>query len=606
MTLLFVILLVSCIFLAAILNLSLQSSFRDRVMQYSAGIAVFLGILFYSYTYTCMSGFSAHTVLRAVLMICRMFSGVNDFDGFRSTPLGQSNFLVTLFFLAHLAAFYVTASAAIEILGKHLLRRIRIALLRKGSLSLFYGCTPESIQFGRRYGQHSSLIYVVDEDNNTSRSIVESIRGILFSGGSSLCTTQEFLRTIGLHDSDSRQLDVYCMSENADQNLRYATAFLDAIRQRNISPDNTSLFLLGIQEIKTAGLMALGDQYGYGHVFASTNHELIARLLIRKVPPWSLLHFDRSGRATNNFHAVIVGFGQMGRSVLRHLVMNGQMEGSNFRADIFDQNMSSLAGLLRTRYSAMMEEYDILVHADSAQSDTFYSILRDSSLSMIILCTASSAMNRELALDIEHWYEVNGNCPVIIQCTPHTLTIGMNEYHLGDFDVRSMDRMAMIINHTYTNGPSEEIDWRGCDPFSRASSRASADFFPALLHASGLTNEEVLAGKWPPPPDVLENLAKSEHQRWCAFHLSMGYRPMSDTEFNERAARYQAGEKVRITKNSENMSHACIVPWDELDHLSEKEKAVTGKKTDYKSMDRNNVLAIPDMLRKERESLDQR
>ena len=603
MTLLLVVLVVSCIFLAAILNLALRSPFRERIMRYSAGIAMFFGILYYSYIYTCTSGFSVTTILRALLMVCRMFGGVNDYDGLRATPHGDSLPVIALFFLAHFLAFYVTASAAIEILGKQILRHIRIALLRKGSLSLFYGCTSESIQFGRRYGKDSSLIYVTDEDSSTASSIVESIRGVLFSGGSTLCTTPEFLRTIGIHENDTRQLDVYCMSENSEQNLQYAAALLDVLSNRGISPDHTSLFLLGIQETKASGLMAIGDRYGYGHVFSSTHYELIARLLNRKAPPWSCLHFDGSGCATNSFHAVIVGFGQMGRAVLRHLVMNGQMEGSTFRADVFDRNMTDLAGLLRSRYSAMMDEYDIRLHPESAQSDAFYSLLSSSSLSMIILCTGSPNQNRELALDVEHWYEVNGHRPVIIQCTYNSLTIGTSEYHLGDFDVRSMDHMAMIINHTYTNGPSEELDWRTCDPFSRASSRASADFFPALLHASGLTPEEVLTGKWPPPADILENLARSEHRRWSAFHLAMGYRPMSDEEFNERAARYMAGEPVRIAKNSENMTHACLVSWNELDHLSEKENAVTGKHIDYKIPDRNNVLAIPDMLRKERESV---
>ena len=603
MTLFFVILLVSGIFMAAILNLALQSRFRERIMRDCAGISILFGILFYSYIYTCDSGFSARTVLRSLLMVCRMFGGVNDFDGLKATPLGSSAIVIALFFLIHFTAFYVTASAAIEFLGKRLLRHIRIALLRKGSLSLFYGCTSESIQFGRRYGKNSSLIYVVDEDNTTASNIVESIHGVLFSGGSSLCATDEFLHSIGIHENEQRQIDVYCMSDNSEQNLRYASAFLEVLKNQGVSPDHTSLFLLGIPENKATGLMAYGDQYGYGHLLASSHHWLIARLLIRKAPPWSCMHFDAAGRATNDFHVVIVGFGQMGRAVLRQLVMNGQMEGSTFRADVFDRNMSDMSGLLRSRYGAMMDEYDIRLHPENAQSDAFYSLLRDSSPSMIVLCTGKPGQNRELSLDIDHWYEVNGHSPLIIQCTYDTLIIGTEEYHLSNFDVRSMDHMAMIINHTYTNGPSEELDWRACDPFSRASSRASADFFPALLLASGRTSDEVLAGSWPPPAEVLENLARSEHRRWVAFHLATGYRPMSDEEFNERAARYLAGESVRIAKNSASMTHACLISWDELDTLSQKENAVTGKQLDYKALDRNNVLAIPDMLKKERESL---
>lgn len=45
--------------------------------------------------------------------------------------------------------------------------------------------------------------------------------------------------------------------------------------------------------------------------------------------------------------------------------------------------------------------------------------------------------------------------------------------------------------------------------------------------------------------------------------------------------------------------HACIIPWDGLDALSERENAVTGGHVDYKAMDRDNVLALPALLREE-------
>ena len=38
-------------------------------------------------------------------------------------------------------------------------------------------------------------------------------------------------------------------------------------------------------------------------------------------------------------------------------------------------------------------------------------------------------------------------------------------------------------------------------------------------------------------------------------------------------------------------------PWDQLDALSQRENAVTGGQVDYKAMDRDNVLAMPDILR---------
>ena len=46
----------------------------------------------------------------------------------------------------------------------------------------------------------------------------------------------------------------------------------------------------------------------------------------------------------------------------------------------------------------------------------------------------------------------------------------------------------------------------------------------------------------------------------------------------------------------EKRIHACLIPWDQLDQLSARETEVTGKPVDYKQMDRNNILVLPDIL----------
>ncbi|MBQ7485937.1 MAG: hypothetical protein IJT77_00390 [Clostridia bacterium] len=599
MTTISVILIVTCCFLAAILNLALQSRFKNRVMGICAASAVVLGILFYSYAYTFEGGFTAITILKSLLTICRMFGGVNDYAAVAATPLIRYPLVMTIFWVGHFAAFYVTASAAIEIIGKRVLKIVRMGLLRKGSLTIIYGDTAEAIQLGKRFGKSSSLIFVVDEESATTASIVESLSGVVFSGGATLCATPEFLRTIGMGKKD-RQLDIYCMSSDHAQNYRYAAALMEALSELQVNPDMTSLFLLDVPEEKATGLIAYGDHYGYGYLFACEKYDLIARLLIRRLPPWTLLRMDGNGRALNDLNVIIIGFGQMGRAVLRQLIMNGQMEGSTFHAEIYDRQMRDLSGYVEARYPALLKAYDIRFNSNDARSAAFYRRLQDEPASLIVICTNNRQTNEELALDIEHWYAIRENKPPVVRCTTDSIIINDDEYRLGDIDVRAMDRTAMILNHGYTNGPSEEIDWRNCDAFSRASSRASADFYPAILYASGIPKDDALNGKWPPSPEVLENLAKSEHRRWNAFHLAMGYQPMNSSEYEERAKRYLSGESVRVAKSTSAQTHACLVPWEELDALSARESEIYGRHIDYKIADRNNVLAIPDIIRKER------
>ena len=77
---------------------------------------------------------------------------------------------------------------------------------------------------------------------------------------------------------------------------------------------------------------------------------------------------------------------------------------------------------------------------------------------------------------------------------------------------------------------------------------------------------------------------------------------MTDEEFEERSQVYKqqledgAAPTVRISKNMTARTHACLVGWEELESLSEKEAAVTGKYRDYQKLDTDNVMAIPQLL----------
>lgn len=588
------ILLTAACFIAAILNLALDTRFKGRVMGVSAACAVALGIVFYGGAFAWAGGLSAATVLRALLAVCRMFGGVNDFSAVTAAPFFSGELAVTLFWAGHFLAFYVTASAAIAVLGQRLLKTLRIQLLRRGSLALVYATSPDALRLVKRDRTGRSLVVVTDRDSAAIAPAATTMGGVIFEGGAALCADPDFLRRIGV-GSGRRELEVYCVGDDAAQNLRCAEAVLDALKARRFDAAQASLFLLGTPETRAVRLLASEGRYGYGTLVACTRYELAARLAIRRVPPWTLVRFDAEGSALEDLRVVIVGFGQMGRAMLRHLIMFGQFEGGHFHAEVFDPRIDALSGPLRARYPELLSEYDVALRADSGESAAFYQRLQADPPAMIALCTGSPKYNSELALELERFYAVRREKPPILQCAADGVIVGDVSYPLGDVEVKGIDRRAMVLNHVYCAGPSAEADWRACDPFSRASCRASVDFYPAFLHIAGV--DPAHGDHWPPAPAVLENLGRTEHRRWCAFHLTMGYRPMSDAEFDARAARYRRGEPIRIGKDTDAMTHACLVPWEALDALAEREREITGSFTNYKAMDIDNVLAVPEILR---------
>ena len=88
----------------------------------------------------------------------------------------------------------------------------------------------------------------------------------------------------------------------------------------------------------------------------------------------------------------------------------------------------------------------------------------------------------------------------------------------------------------------------------------------------------------------------------------MGYSVMSSDRMEENARILAESQKagipcsVRVTKDSDNRLHACLIPWEELDKLSQREKELTGREVDYKQIDKNNVLSLPMILQAEKET----
>ena len=56
------------------------------------------------------------------------------------------------------------------------------------------------------------------------------------------------------------------------------------------------------------------------------------------------------------------------------------------------------------------------------------------------------------------------------------------------------------------------------------------------------------------------------------------------------------GDKSFEFYDDRNVENYIQIPWEELDSLSARENAVTGGRTDYKELDRENVIAVRDIL----------
>ena len=603
------------LFLGMILLLAAKPKYAGKITGAFIATVALGGLLIYGYGFSVTSENLPLAIVRALLAVCGMYVGKNDLSAIAASPLMAHGWMHVVFWVLHLLALYATAGAAITMVGAEALKKLRLWLARRGRLNLVYGIHDDSLNLGKQLirRKNSVVVFVDAKPDGGQIAAIAGAGCALRSDASALAADRRFLRAVGM--GKKRSMVLYALHKDGAANIAYAQNLLKTMEKEGVAPENTRLVILGKDDETVRSLQVRGDAYGFGYVSVVEEAELAARLLVHKYPPCDTLSFDAEGRAMEDFEVLLVGFGQTGQAVLRQLVMNGQFEGSTFHAAIFAPDCQKTDGFFSKRFVSLLQKYDITFHPYDGRSSQMYDHLdsRGNKIKYVAICTGNDKLDRELAEELNAYLRQLGYTPPICQCAKDGIKVHIGnrcaDKHARLYDAQllsrdGLDKMAMILNHRYQPASEKTAleNWMECDYFSRQSCRASADFAGAMLRAAGITAAQAMAD-WKPTEALLLNLSKTEHLRWNAFHYCMGFSTMSDEEFADRAAQYQqqvaenGKATIRISKNMAGRTHACLVSWEELTELSEKEAAVTGKYTDYQHMDTENVLALPALLR---------
>ena len=604
----------AALFLAMVLNLAMKPKYSARLTTVCMVVALIGGLAIYGAGYAQSTESLVLTMIRTPLAVTRMFVGVNDLSAVDGTTFVRGQGGLVFFWLIHLLAFYSMASAAMITIGAEALRSLRLLLSRRGELTLIYGINDRSVDLGQEcLEKNGGAVILVAEDVAAAKITEMNNLGMsVLSGDAAVNCEDRVLRALRI---GNRKLSVFALEEQDDSNLGFALKLKDALERFGAAPENTRLTLPGEEEIITSMLQVSPEQYGFGYVQVFDTPTLAARALLRTCPPWDFVSFGPDGRAQEDFECAIVGFGRLGQAVLKQLVMNGQYVGSSFHATVFALDYEAESGYLFHDCPGLLNHYDIKCISADGRSAAFYSYLTEhlATLKMVAVCTGSDAVNQEIANELMLFLKRRraericvvrcGKKALRYQASVASPIVETGVYTLDSLSAERADREAILLNAVYDDSDRSNWEkWVACDSFSKMSSRASADFAPALIKASGAKEEEILAGNWQPDEAMQQVLGEMEHLRWCAFHYAMGYLPMGKESWEARAAEFTRCReqdipcRIRLSKDAEERLHACLIPWDSLDELSARESAVTGRNVDYKQTDINNVLALPQIL----------
>ncbi len=601
------------LFLAMILNLALKKENSAKVTGFCIVVAAISGLVIYGYGYgLAYPDNMPLAVIRCLMAVWGMFVSRNDFATLSSTPLFASSYAVLFFWLVHLMAQYATASAAIATIGARALRRMRLWMACFGQLSVIYGVNENSVDFGRQLAEQgrNNVVFVDDKAPDSLNGAITSFGGVVITDKNALWPDKRFLRSLGIR-GDKRNYSFYLLHKNEAKNIKYAFALKDALQTNGIPAHTTSLVMLGDEETHIQPLQAFGENYGFGNVSVFDAAGIVSRLLIHHFPPAATMAFNPDGSAAEDFESVLIGFGAVGQSVMKQLVMNGQFAGSNFSLAVFAPDYEKTGGYISATGQSITDNYNIEFYDYDGRSHKMYDYIlaHKSSMNYIVICTGNEKSNNEIGGEITRYLTRIGSRAQVYTAGYNGIScltdgnIPPKQYPVFTTDVLCTDRldaMAARLNHTYCgNDRTPWENWAACDWFSRMSSRASADFMPSMAIAAG--KDLYNAQDWTLTDAQLENLGKTEHLRWMAFHFVMGYEKMPDEVYDAREKQYIQEKalygtgRIRTGKDTAARQHACLIPWEDLDALSERENKITGGNTDYKFTDKANVLAIPQL-----------
>jgi hypothetical protein len=590
------------VFFAVVLYLTINQNNREKWVGIAFSIASLGGLIVYGYAYSQSPDASIVEVLRTVIDTGRMFAGMNNVALF-TEAVGQGSPWLIFFWIIHFMAYYSMASVFVLVLGKSAIRKFRTWLLRINDVELIYGINESSIAYGRTVSRKKKVSVVfVDTDGMKWESDIREMGGLIYNDPSALHPDKKFIKKLGLRKGKGK-LYVAALSENSDSNYDYAKELLNSLKECKVEPSQLGITMIGREELDGIKLLAHKEEYGYGSVKVFDRTELIARLLMQKYPLCNCVSFDDKGCAKEDMQIVLIGFGRLGQEILKKLVANGQFQNSKFSLKVYDPKYQEIDGFFRLRYGSLLENYDIefLPYDGRSRQATEYIKGNIKKIKYIVTAVGDDVLGREIATNIQELICNRDNTLPIYQCTKDSVICyrygeEREIWSLDNADILyggKMDDLAKLINHYYHGEEgTPDSQWAQCDYFSRMSCRASADFLSSLFTRLGIDKNSTVSEEY------LENLARTEHLRWIAFHLSMGFSRMSKEVLNERVERFKKDPSIRIAKDLSEKLHACLIPWDELDELSRFENGVTGKDVDYKQMDRDNILVMLKLLGK--------
>ncbi|MCL1987073.1 MAG: hypothetical protein FWG64_03770 [Firmicutes bacterium] len=567
-----------------------------------------------------------------------MFVLNEDFGVFADTQalwITENIYMRILLWICHISALIIFQTAMISLFGQRLVDRFRLQLGFHREVYIIKGGDKNAVILGENIATQDNpkssadpkrlIVFLLEEEDDAEkfRKKINHFGGIarVLDRNHDIKYQLNMARLGNNWLLPAKKYKIILMSQNASV-ADEAHHIANLASDKNVPSENLDIFAFVSSEWEREKIENLTQKKNeekpkYQYTFHIVNEvDLLIRRMIENHPPFACpgLNFS-NGKAARSFCVLIIGFGTVGQSALLRLIMNGQFVGGKMCAIVVDKNINDLKDCFLHRYPSLQISCDIDFRDYDVQCDKFFGLLNATeNIDYVVTALNSDELNKRTAQDVQLHYERNGKILPFIAISEKNGFQHENEENPFVFGCREEiykhsviireenDRMAKAMNKFYKEKYGG-VDWHELSWFKQESNRASTDFISAMLYLVDpkLNAEEAAKMQAIAEGDLEETLSETEHIRWNAFHVAMGYRLMNIDEMRQRFEKTKNPKKA--SQDEQAKLHVCLVSWYELDAVSEAYKKLQSLANeepthDYKNNDRDIIKYIPEILQK--------
>ena len=403
-----------------------------------------------------------------------------------------------------------------------------------------------------------------------------------------------------LEDKNSR---FFFISKNADRNVYLAFSLMETAKKFDIQTKDISIYIApNWDNIEAFILDKQRRMLRHFDVKLINIANLAAHTLSEKYKPVDHIEIDtETCGAKEDFRVAVLGLNHITREAMFKIYTQGRFENSKFILDVYDVGSEAKSLAFKSKYPGFVRDVDINFYDYGRFIDAIDAVkLNLSKYKLLIVDMGDDTQNSAFAKDVQEKI-IEGNltdltvAPYISSPAgeffdsdlyPSIIVFGRLEsiYNPDAIILESYFRSGRYVNDYYNSTKKDAAkmrNWIGMSEFEKGSNISVADFNYTFVNLIGKgvfskfkSSEEFK--KWlHDNPKKFEALSRTEHLRWSAYLYSNGWdcMPLENQIMVEN-------------KNSKEKKHSCLVPFDELEKVSEMFNE------DYKKYDADNVEII--------------